>query len=149
MATDYTVILTSRQHFGDDPGSVGDFVGVAKSISFNCPSVDPNETAFLLFQSLDVSIDKNVFRVNGVDVFGGLPAIPGSDTWVGNVMLLEPRHNLKAVGNVLHVESRDENGEVNGNLDDFVLDNVVIVFKTHTGVNRPQEGEAVRGAKHF
>ena len=46
MATDYTVILTTRQHFGDDPGSVGEFVGAAKSFPFDFPSVNPNETAF-------------------------------------------------------------------------------------------------------
>jgi hypothetical protein len=87
MATDFTVILFQRQHFGDEQGTFNDiepsvpFVGPTKDFRFDCPNVDPGQTAFLMFQSRDVDHQRNVFQINGVDVFGGLPASPARDTW--------------------------------------------------------------------
>jgi hypothetical protein len=136
MATHFTVILFQRQHIGNDPGTFDDvepdvpFAGSAKSFSFDCPGVDPAETAFLMFQSRDVGHNRNIFQVNGVDVFGGLPVSPARNTWNGNILLIEPRHQLKAAGNVLHVESRTSSGESVGDIDDFIIDNVVIVYKS-------------------
>jgi hypothetical protein len=136
MATSYTVVLFSRQHIGNEPGVFDDvepnvaFVGPAKDFPFDCPGVNPAEAAFLMFQSRDVDHQRNVFRVNGVDVFGGLPASPARDAWNGNVMLIERHHLLKATGNVLHVEARTVTGGSTGNVDDFILDNVVIMYKT-------------------
>jgi hypothetical protein len=37
---------------------------------------------------------------------------------------------LKATGNVLHVESRTSSGGSAGDIDDFIIDNVVIVYKS-------------------
>jgi len=136
MATNFIVILFQRQHFGNEQGTFNDiepnvpFVGPTKDFSFNCPNVDPGESAFLMFQSRDVDHQRNVFQINGVDVFGGLPASPSRDTWNGNILLIEPRHQLRATGNVLHVESRNSSGGGGGNIDDFIIDNVVIVYKT-------------------
>ena len=116
MATNFTVIQFQRQHFGNEPGSFNDiepavpFVGPAKDFVFDCPNVDPNDTALLLFQSRDVSHATNVFQVNGIQVFGGLPVSPSRDTWNGNVLLVERHHGLRATGNVLHVESRNASG---------------------------------------
>ena len=136
MATDFTVILFQRQHIGNDPGTFNDiepdvpFAGAARSITFDCPGVDSSETAFLSFQSRDVDHRRNILRVNGVDVFGGLPVTPARDAWNANILLIEPHHQLKATGNVLLVESRTSNGESAGDIDDFIIDNVVIVYKT-------------------
>jgi hypothetical protein len=136
MASNYTVILFQRQHFGDEPGTFDDvepnvpFAGPAKSYSFDCPGVDPGETAFLMFQSRDVDHPGNIFQVNGVDVFGGLPASPARDAWNGNILLIEPRHQLRPTGNALHVESRNARGQGAQDIDDFIIDNVVIVYKT-------------------
>lgn len=136
MATDYTVILFQRQHFGNERHTFDDiepgvsFVGPTKDFSFNCPNVNPGETAFLMFQSRDVDHQRNVFRINGVDIFGGLPASPDRATWNGNIMLIETRHRLKATDNVLHVESRNAGGDGGGDIDDFIIDNVVIAYKT-------------------
>ncbi len=135
MATNFTVILFQRQHFGNDPGTFNDiepdvpFAGSAKNFSFDCADVDPGETAVLMFQSRDVDHRRNILRVNGVDVFGGLPVSPARDAWNANVLLIEPHHQLKATGNVLHVESRTSSGESTGDVDDFIIDNVVIVYK--------------------
>ena len=107
MTTNFTVILFQRQHFGNEPGTFNDvepnvpFVGPTKTFSFDCPGVNPGETAFLMFQSRDVDHPRNIFQVNGIDVFGGLPASPARDAWNGNILLIEPHHQLRATGNVL------------------------------------------------
>src|SRR5262249_25722160 len=135
MATNFTVIVFQRQQFGNEPGIFDDvepdvpFVGATKSFPFDCPGIDSTETALLMFQSRDVDHSRNVFQVNGVDVFGGLPASPARDAWNSNVLLLEPHHQLTAGGNVLRVESRNSRGERVDDIDDFIIDNVVIVYK--------------------
>jgi len=80
MATEFTVIFFQRQHFGDEPNffnflgpHVPPFVGLTKDFQFNCPDINPRETAVLMFQSLGVVAQTNVLQINGVDVFGGLP----------------------------------------------------------------------------
>jgi len=144
MATNFSVILSSGQHFGNEDNHVGEFAGPTKDFPFDCPSVDPGETAFMMFQSRDVSHGNNVFQVNGVDVVAGLPAVPGSNQWVGNIVLIEPGHQLKEAGNELHVESRNESGDGGGNIDDFLIDSVVIVYKTREGLIETLEREVVR-----
>ena len=57
------------------------------------------------------------------------PSSPARDAWNGNILLIEPHHQLKATGNVLHVESRNSRGQTGGDIDDFIIDNVVIVYK--------------------
>ena len=135
MATNFTVILFQRQHFGNEPGTFNDiepnvpFAGSTKDFSFDCPGVYPSETAFLMFQSRDVDHQRNIFQLNGVDVFGGLPASPARDAWNGNILLIEPHHQLRATANVLHVESRNSSGTGGDDIDDFIIDNVVIMYK--------------------
>ncbi len=149
MALNYTVIFSSRHHFGNEasifevPGASGaPFVGKTKDFSFDCPGVNPNETAVLFFQSYDVEAETNIFQINGVDVFGGLPVgREGEQTgshrkngWVGNVVLFESRegHQLRVTGNVMHIESKAPR-RAPGDIDDFILDNMVIMYKTPAG----------------
>ncbi|HEU0177314.1 MAG TPA: hypothetical protein VFV58_23875 [Blastocatellia bacterium] len=135
MATNFTVIQFQRQHFGNEPGVFNDiepdvpFAGSTKDFAFDCPGINPSETAFLMFQSRDVDHQRNIFQINGVDVFGGLPASPARDAWNGNILLVEPRHQLRATGNTLHVESRNFRGGRGLDIDDFIIDNVVIMYK--------------------
>jgi hypothetical protein len=136
MSTDFTTVMAQRQHFGNEQGSFNNvepkvmFAGPTKDFAFNCPNVNSGETAFLMFQSRDVDHQRNIFRVNGVDIFGGLPASPSKDTWNGNILLIASRHHLKAANNVLDVESRNGSGGGGSDIDDFIIDNVVIVYKT-------------------
>jgi hypothetical protein len=143
MASNFIVILFQRQHFGNEAGIFNDvepnvpFAGRSKSFVFDCPNVRPNEPAFLMFQSRDVDHPRNVFQVNGIDVFGGLPVSPAKNSWNGNVLLVESHHQLKPTGNILHVEARDKRGSAAGNLDDFIIDNVVLVYKTPDALSLP------------
>jgi len=136
MGTNFTVIQFQRQHFGHQPGSFEDiepdvpFVGQAREFVFDCPSVKADDTAVLLFQSRDVSHALNILHVNGIQLYGGLPVSPSRETWNGNVLLVERHHNLRETGNVLRVESRNDSGGVDGAIDEFIIDNVVIQYKT-------------------
>jgi parallel beta helix pectate lyase-like protein len=136
MGMSYTVIQRDRQHFGNQPGSFNDiepdvpFVGQARDFAFDCPSVKTDDTAVLLFQSRDVSHALNIVHLNGIPLAGGLPVSPSRDTWNGNVLLVERHHGLKAIGNVLRVESRNAGGGLDGDIDEFILDNVVIQYRT-------------------
>ena len=136
MGNSFTVVQSQRQHFGNQPGSFNDvepdvpFVGSAKEYVFDCPNVNPAETAMLLLQSRDVSHSRNVLQINGTQVYGGLPVSPSRDTWNGNVLLVEPHHRLRATRNVLRVEARSTNGGTAGDIDDFIVDNVVVQYKT-------------------
>jgi hypothetical protein len=132
----FTVVQYQRQHFGNQPGSFNDiepdvpFVGAAKEYVFDCPHVNPAETAILLFQSRDVSHSRHILQINGTQIYGGLPVSPSRATWNGNVLLVEPHHQLRATGNVLHVEARNASGGTGGDIDDFIIDNVVVQYKT-------------------
>lgn len=127
----YTVIARVRAHFGDQPDSLpGQFVGQRKDWNFDCPGIDPGQEAVLMFQSLSVHMTSNVFTINGRTVFGDLPTTsPDAGAWTGNVLLVTPG-TLEPSGNVLHVESRDESGGTSDGLDDFVIDNIVLFYKT-------------------
>jgi hypothetical protein len=137
---DFTVIFSSRQHFGADPNALGSgfpagiFVGQAKDYSFDCPNLIGGQTAFLLFESYDVGTPENLFEINGTGVWGGLtPNNTFPFAWFGNILLVEPRHQLRTTGNVLHVESKPSPSK----LDEFVLDNMIIVYKALATPDRP------------
>jgi IgA Peptidase M64 len=127
----YTVIENVRQHFGDEPDFLpGSFVGQQKNFSFDCPSINVSEVAVLMFQSLHVTHTRNVFQINGETVSGDLPTnADDRDAWAGQVLLIRP-NVLRRAGNVLHVESRTDSGGTSGDIDDFVIDNVVVFYKT-------------------
>jgi hypothetical protein len=111
MPCDFTVILQTRQHFGNDRHVFdkvepqAEFVGQHKDFHFDCPNVDPSKTAFLEFQSMDVSHSHNELNINNVGVFGGLPVGPtrtaaGQVTfaWTSNTLLVEDLTNYRRQG---------------------------------------------------
>jgi len=135
MVTNFTVVISQRQHFGNQPDTFDDiepgvpFAGSTKDFSFDCPGVNPNETALLMFRSRDVDHDRNSIQINGMDVLGGLPASPSNDAWDGNILRIDSHYRLRAAGNVLHVESRKSNGTPGDDIDDFIIENTVMVYK--------------------
>jgi IgA Peptidase M64 len=131
----YTVISRIRQHFGEDPNFLtGAFVGQRKDFTFDCPGIDTSKEAVLMFQALHVTHPRNVFLINDETVFGDLPTttnVDDEEAWAGQVLLVSA-NVLRPADNVLHIEARTTSGGTSGNLDDFVIDNVVLFYKTHT-----------------
>lgn len=135
MSSDFTVVSSVRQGFGNEPAYLKSiepsvpFVGPTKDFLFACPGVKSDEFAVLMFQSRDVDFSKNIITVNGKEVAGGIPLSPDKNTWNGNVMLIA-QGVLRPAGNELHIESRNEAGSGGGDIDDFILDNIVVMYKT-------------------
>jgi hypothetical protein len=150
MALDFTVVIAVRQRFGDreddDLGqeTIAPFVGSKKDYKFRCPGVDPSQQAILLFQCQGANAEQSL-EINGRQIFGGIPAaveqvplpVPIQDQiqsvpfaqWNGNIMIVHPR--VLQENNVLRIRAR-ELGD-SGNLDNFIIDNFVVVFKTKPG----------------
>src|SRR4051794_29838882 len=114
MALDFTVVINVRQRFGDSQSEErgleedAPFVGASKDFEFSCPNVDSGAGGILLFQSQGVSHNKNILEVNGIPVFGGIPAASIEITpvsimavWSGNVMLVSP--GVLRASNILHI----------------------------------------------
>jgi hypothetical protein len=101
---------------------------------FQCPNVDRSQQAILLFQSQGVNIRQRL-EINGQEIFGGIPAsveflstptaLRRVAQWNGNVMLVHP--GVLQESNVLRIQAGDTG---DGNIDDFIVDNLVVVFKT-------------------
>lgn len=145
MALDFTVVITVRQRFGDteadDVGLETDapFVGSQKDFEFHCPNVDSRQQAILLFQCMGANAQQSL-EINGQQIFGGIPPaiefVTGPNQiriraeWNGNVMLIHP--GVLREDNVLRIRA----GELgDGNIDNFIIDNLVVVFKTRPGLN--------------
>ena len=159
MPLEFTVVINVRQRFGDNENvdkelEVGaPLVGLQKDYEFACPNVDKSQTAVLLFQTMGVSHDKNILQVNGQPVFGGIPgggvdraviSEPGLSehgspriidlsraVWNANVLLITP--GVLRENNVLHIESVPND---DGDPDDFIIDNAVVLYKTRV-FNQP------------
>lgn len=151
MALDFTVVIVVRQRFGDreedDLGleTEAPFVGSQKDFPFRCPGVDTSQQAILLFQCQGANVQQSL-EINDQRIFGGIPpaveqaAFPvpvegqiqnfAVAQWSGNVMLVHP--GVLQEDNVLRIQAR-EIGD-SGNLDNFIIDNLVVVFKTRRGV---------------
>ena len=154
MAGDFTIIMPVRHRFGDsirDPGeldhdSEAPFVGAAGEFPFVCVDVDTSQEAVLQFAHrgsnqgltfpvpqadggvIGVSTEHPV-KVNGVQIAGGIPASPviGLMNLWSTRLLLIPAHALRR-DNVLRIES--EPVFIGGGLDNFVIDNVVVFYRT-------------------
>ena len=128
----YSVIVNQRNHFGNQPDFLpGVFAGQRKDFSFDCPGVDSRQQSVLMMQTQHVSVEANVFTVNGTDGVRQRPAgRPRTRTpWAAQVLLVNP-NVLRSSGNVLHVEARTGSGSSSGDVDDFAIDNVVLMYKT-------------------
>jgi hypothetical protein len=143
---DFTVIIAVRQRFGDDTPELSEtpveqeapFVGQAKDFPFSCPNVAVRQLAVLQFQSLGVTALRdfglahvNILRINGVDIPGGItrgPAAGKIPLWTTHSVLI-PENTLREQ-NTLHIESVPVPLAHESTLDNFIIDNVVVLFKT-------------------
>ena len=140
---DFTVIQAVRQRFGDKERDFKEFpfekiepkapfVGTSKDFPFSCPNVNRGAIAVLQFQSFGVQ-GQHILRINGVNIHqgitGGPQAIditPRVPLWNTHSLLVEA--NVLNEENVMHIECAT--GPFVTNFDDFIIDNVVVFFKT-------------------
>jgi IgA Peptidase M64 len=126
----YSVIVHQRNHFGDEPDFLpGVFAGRNKDFAFDCPGLDPAQHAVLMFQALHVNSPANVFTINGQTLFGLPTTAEDKTAWSAQVVLVGPG-TLRGRGNVLRVGARTDSGSSSGDVDDFAIDNVVLMYKT-------------------
>jgi hypothetical protein len=130
QTANYVYIVAGNQHFGDDPGAFGGggtFRGDDFDYTFNAPGVDPSKRAVLMLWNLNVATHCNVVTINGTNISGALVAqsSPEWATRIGEV----PAGVLKATGNILHIAARNTSCTTGGNLDDFMIDNVVLLYQ--------------------
>ena len=156
MAIDYTVIMSVRQRFGDNKKELetlieteAPFVGRSKDFPFACPNVDRSKSAILQFESLGVTF-RGIIQINGNNIFGGLTVGPNSlNAPVGGAGLIPvwKTHTLIVHENVLLDQNRlhiEAVAATDGNVDDFIIDNVVLFFKIRgTGPVGPVGGEVI------
>lgn len=125
-----SIVFETRQHFGDEPNHLpGEFVGQVKEFRFACPRVDVTRPGVLLFQANDVSNERNQLAINGHALAGDVPRTAGGAAWAGQVLLIRPGV-LRPAGNILKIESRNSSGTTSGDIDDFVIDNVIVLYET-------------------
>ncbi len=133
-----------------DVDSEAPFVGRSGNFAFACPNVDRAQPAVLQFQyrgseqhagfpvpqpsgGLIGLVDaEHPVSINGRALAGGVPAGPSRGDipmWGQRLLLINP--GVLAEANVLQIESTTlfSPGD---NLDDFTIDNAVVMFKTRT-----------------
>ncbi|MEP6468209.1 MAG: hypothetical protein ABJC24_00400 [Chloroflexota bacterium] len=121
------MIVNVRQHYGNEAGLFGPelrFAGNNKDFSFDCPGLDTTSPAVLLFQTRDVDNERNFFNINGRDIPGGIPVSAERDDWNANVAIVGAGW-LKDRSNVLQIGARNDQGGLLGDIDDFLINNVV------------------------
>jgi hypothetical protein len=133
MASDFQLILSNKKHYGDKTAAlsgIGQFEGDDADYTFPCTNVDPSKVAVLMFQSMGVTTLTNVIKINDKQVRDGLQPNPAKAAWNGNVLIVDQSHALKPTGNKLRIEARNSAGGRDGDIDDFLLDNMIIMYKT-------------------
>jgi hypothetical protein len=150
MPSDFTVIQSVRQRFGDEVGEEelvekqAPFVGASKDFPFSCPSVDRTSAAVLQFESRGVQsgyydeLPRNIIRINGIDIPGGITPGPFWRTesrqmglWKSHSLIVPA--NVLREQNVLHIEAVPIPSLLL-HLDNFIIDNVVVFFKTRASL---------------
>jgi len=121
-------VVTTVQHFGDQPeGGIGVYRGEDHEFTFSAPGgVIVYPAAVLMLQTRHVSFDLNVVQINGIDITGALVKHQ-ADEWFTQVAMIP--FPLKATGNVLKITARNIDGNAGGNLDDFYINNVVVIYQ--------------------
>lgn len=144
MASEFIVVFDDRLHFGSHPGCFDDttiyeleqlgpgvkFVGAERTISFETPDIDLQQPAVLMYQSFDVTLPRNIFKLNDVEIPGGIPVTSRRGEWTSNLSALAPGSIIKDQANKLFIEARGETDDPDTNRDNFVLTSAVVLYKT-------------------
>lgn len=134
MSADFTVIIDNRQHLGDTEGRFNreapecHFAGHTGSYAFDTPGVDSASPAILTFQSFGIDLRSNRLSINGTEIpFALSPSVERE--WNAHSVVL-PAGLLKSQGNAVVLEARTRSGESEGNVDDFLVHNMSVMYKT-------------------
>jgi hypothetical protein len=144
VASDFVVIFSDRLHFGSHPGCFDDatiypierlepgvtFVGAEKTLLFDTPGVDSSKPAILMYESFDVTLPRNVIKMNGADLPGGIPVSSRRGEWKSNLNVLEPGSITDGQANTLLIEAHGETDDPEVNRDNFILTSAVLLYKT-------------------
>jgi hypothetical protein len=128
----YAYIITTPQHFGDGPNNSTVAAvdrGQDHEYSFDLPGVDSSKVAILMLKTFDLDHNLNSFSING-RALRVRRHISGSEFFTDHVEV--PAGILKETGNVLKISALSSSGQVFGELDDFIVDDVVLIYKTKT-----------------
>lgn len=118
----FIMIIKSAVAFGDQPSSdKTEYV-----VNFNLGSdVRPNRWSFLQFETKGVDFSHNKVYINDNEV-GELFPYGGSD-WRGSSICVMETAVISGM-NTFKVTARNSSGGTTGNLDDFSIRNVVLMY---------------------
>jgi hypothetical protein len=120
----FRIIISNIVHLGDSG------VGDDHEVIFSAPNVDASQRAVLMLRTRDVDFSHNVITINGVQINNLL--LPHSNENDGEFFSesgIVPANTLTATNNTLRISARNVDGDLSGNLDDFDVDNVVLIYK--------------------
>jgi hypothetical protein len=139
---DMTVVQASRVHVGDrkdvfagtPEGDLKDDVHASFTTPpFSCPHIERSAVALLIFESFNVEF-QNTLKVNGNLIKKGILVncqIDSKQFWWTGQNILIPQNILNETGNTITFEANNDRGNQDGgDLDDFIIDNVVVLYKT-------------------
>ena len=142
--------LGSSSEPANDEEDSAPYVGRSKAWQFDCPRVDTNAEALLMFQLLGNAAGGDRLRINGVEIAGGVPrggyatistdrGPLGFGLWSAQLLIVPPEV-LVEVGNELVVEARSVDGGTT-KTGNFVIDNIVVQYATSSGKVGPLAAE--------
>jgi hypothetical protein len=134
--SDFTVVRFVRLHLGDGPEgdfpneAQAPFEGSAETLTFDCPNVDRGQPAVLTLETYDVTVGRSTMSLNGTELSAALRTRPAPETWNSHVVLIDS-NVLQATDNRLVIQAGPSGGgPEGGQFDDFILDNIVVFYKT-------------------
>jgi hypothetical protein len=131
--TKYKVIVAEIRHLGDQPTAIGEagiFIGPYFHAKFNLPqNLDAEELAVFQCRTKDNQLNNKMFFLNHKPLPDILEPHPANKReWMMDIAIV-PKGWLKVGENNIHVGYSDEN------YDDFVIDNLVLWYKTQKSTN--------------
>jgi hypothetical protein len=135
--TQFKVIIAEIRHLGDQPTSIGEagiFVGPLFHAKFDLPdNIDHEELAVIQCRTKDNQLNNKMFFLNHKPLPDILEPHPSNkEEWMLDIAIV-PKGWLKHGENNIHIGYSDEN------YDDFVVDNLVLWYKTRPQSAAPQE----------
>jgi hypothetical protein len=136
--TKYKVIVAEIRHLGDQPTAIGEagiFIGPYFHAKFNLPdNLDAEELAVFQCRTKDNQLNNKMFFLNHKPLPDILEPHPANKReWMMDIAIV-PKGWLKVGENNIHVGYSDEN------YDDFVIDNLVLWYKTQKSTSESKAG---------